>query len=116
LVVSGVHTPEFSFECEIDPERQATKERGIDYSVALDNDLRAAFVSTRTPVALLLGTKLRRLISWRPGACFRRGSGHAATPRPLSSAGLASYLAYGDRVVIVQALIAESARNDDNRR
>jgi hypothetical protein len=115
-----VHTPEFSFEREIDPERQATKERGIDYPVALDNDLRAAFVSTRTRrrtrVALLLGTKLRRLISWRPGACFRRGSGHAAAPRPLSSAGLASYLAYGDRVVIVQALIAESARNDDNRR
>jgi thiol-disulfide isomerase/thioredoxin len=38
LVVIGVHTPEFSFEHEIDPVRQATNERGIDYPVALDND------------------------------------------------------------------------------
>jgi thiol-disulfide isomerase/thioredoxin len=38
LVVIGVHTPEFSFEHELDRVRQATKERGIDYSVALDND------------------------------------------------------------------------------
>jgi Thioredoxin like C-terminal domain len=37
LVVIGVHTPEFSFEHEIDPVRQATVERGIDYPVALDN-------------------------------------------------------------------------------
>src|SRR5918995_831194 len=38
LVVVGVHTPEFSFEHELDRVRQATKERGIDYPVALDND------------------------------------------------------------------------------
>jgi thiol-disulfide isomerase/thioredoxin len=38
LIVIGVHTPEFSFEHEIDRVRQATKERGIDYPVALDND------------------------------------------------------------------------------
>ena len=38
LVVIGVHTPEFSFEHEIDGVRQATKERAIDYPVALDND------------------------------------------------------------------------------
>jgi thiol-disulfide isomerase/thioredoxin len=38
LVVIGVHTPEFSFEHEIDGVRQATKERGIDYPVAVDND------------------------------------------------------------------------------
>jgi thiol-disulfide isomerase/thioredoxin len=37
LVVIGVHTPEFSFEHEIDRVRQATKERGIDYPVAVDN-------------------------------------------------------------------------------
>jgi thiol-disulfide isomerase/thioredoxin len=30
LVVIGVHTPEFSFEHEIDRVRQATKERAID--------------------------------------------------------------------------------------
>jgi thiol-disulfide isomerase/thioredoxin len=38
LVVIGVHTPEFSFEHELDRVRQATRERGIDYPVALDND------------------------------------------------------------------------------
>jgi thiol-disulfide isomerase/thioredoxin len=38
LVVIGVHTPEFSFEHDIDGVRQATKERAIDYPVALDND------------------------------------------------------------------------------
>jgi thiol-disulfide isomerase/thioredoxin len=38
LVVIGVHTPEFSFEHEIDRVRQATTEREIDYPVAVDND------------------------------------------------------------------------------
>jgi thiol-disulfide isomerase/thioredoxin len=38
LVVIGVHTPEFSFEHEIDRVRKATKERAIDYPVAVDND------------------------------------------------------------------------------
>jgi thiol-disulfide isomerase/thioredoxin len=38
LVVIGVHTPEFSFEHEIDGVRRATKERAIDYPVAVDNE------------------------------------------------------------------------------
>jgi len=38
LVVIGVHTPEFSFEHDIDGVRQATRERAIDYPVAVDND------------------------------------------------------------------------------
>jgi hypothetical protein len=38
LVVIGVHTPEFSFEHEVDRVRQPTKERGIDYPVAVDNN------------------------------------------------------------------------------
>jgi thiol-disulfide isomerase/thioredoxin len=37
LLVIGVHTPEFSFEHELDRVRQAIKERGIDYPVAVDN-------------------------------------------------------------------------------
>jgi thiol-disulfide isomerase/thioredoxin len=37
LVVIGVHTPEFSFEHDIDGVRQATVERAIDYPVAVDN-------------------------------------------------------------------------------
>jgi thiol-disulfide isomerase/thioredoxin len=38
LVVIGVHTPEFSFEHELDRVRQATRERAVDYPVAVDND------------------------------------------------------------------------------
>jgi thiol-disulfide isomerase/thioredoxin len=38
LVVIGVHTPEFSFEHEIEEVRQAVAQRQIDYPVALDND------------------------------------------------------------------------------
>jgi thiol-disulfide isomerase/thioredoxin len=37
LVVIGVHTPEFSFEHDIDGVRRSTKERAIDYPVAVDN-------------------------------------------------------------------------------
>jgi thiol-disulfide isomerase/thioredoxin len=38
LIVVGVHTPEFSFEHEIDGVRRAIEERSIDYPVAVDND------------------------------------------------------------------------------
>jgi thiol-disulfide isomerase/thioredoxin len=38
LVVIGVHTPEFSFEHEIDRVRRAIEQRRIDYPVAIDND------------------------------------------------------------------------------
>jgi hypothetical protein len=38
LIVTGVHTPEFSFEHDIDGVRRATQERAIDYPVAVDND------------------------------------------------------------------------------
>jgi thiol-disulfide isomerase/thioredoxin len=38
LIVIGVHTPEFSFEHEIELVRHATKQRAIDYPVAVDND------------------------------------------------------------------------------
>jgi thiol-disulfide isomerase/thioredoxin len=38
LVVVGVHTPEFSFEHEIERVQQAVQQRAIDYPVALDND------------------------------------------------------------------------------
>src|SRR4051812_44568113 len=37
LVVVGVHTPEFSFEHDLDLVRQAVEMRDIDYPVAQDN-------------------------------------------------------------------------------
>jgi thiol-disulfide isomerase/thioredoxin len=38
LIVIGVHTPEFSFERDIDLIRKATQEREIDYPVAVDSE------------------------------------------------------------------------------
>jgi len=38
LLVVGVHTPEFSFEHDIDDVRRAVEVRDIDYPVAQDND------------------------------------------------------------------------------
>src|SRR3712207_1802971 len=51
LVVIGVHTPEFSFEHEIDRVRKATQERAIDYPVALDNgyEIWSAFANRYWP-------------------------------------------------------------------
>src|SRR5438874_5030559 len=38
LIVIGVHTPEFSFEHDLERVRQATKDMAIEYPVAADND------------------------------------------------------------------------------
>ena len=38
LVVVGVHTPEFSFEHDVELVRKAVTRHGIDYPVAVDND------------------------------------------------------------------------------
>jgi thiol-disulfide isomerase/thioredoxin len=38
LVVIGVHTPEFTFEEDVDNVRRATKERGVTYPIAIDNN------------------------------------------------------------------------------
>jgi thiol-disulfide isomerase/thioredoxin len=38
LVVIGVHTPEFTFEENVNNVRRAVQERGITYPIAIDND------------------------------------------------------------------------------
>jgi thiol-disulfide isomerase/thioredoxin len=38
LVVIGVHTPEFTFESDIDNVRRALQQMKIDYPIAIDND------------------------------------------------------------------------------
>jgi hypothetical protein len=40
LTMIGVHTPEFSFEHDVDRVRRATASLGIDYPVAVDSDFR----------------------------------------------------------------------------
>jgi thiol-disulfide isomerase/thioredoxin len=56
LVVVGAHTPEFSFEHDIDGVRQAVKERGIDYPVAVDSDYEiwSAFANQYWPALYFL--------------------------------------------------------------
>jgi thiol-disulfide isomerase/thioredoxin len=56
LIVIGVHTPEFSFEHDIDLVRHATKDRAIDYPVALDNDYEVwdAFANHYWPALYLI--------------------------------------------------------------
>src|ERR1700710_1161816 len=56
LVVIGVHTPEFSFEHDIELVREATKVRAIDYPVAADNDYEvwSAFDNNYWPALYLL--------------------------------------------------------------
>jgi thiol-disulfide isomerase/thioredoxin len=51
LVVIGVHTPEFSFEHDIDGVRRAIGERAIDYPVAVDNayEIWSAFANQYWP-------------------------------------------------------------------
>ncbi len=58
LVVVGVHTPEFGFEHDIEAVRQATKDRDIDYPVALDNDyaIWSAFDNNAWPALYFVDT------------------------------------------------------------
>ena len=56
LIVIGVHTPELSFQHEIDRVRRAVKERGIDYPVAADNDFAAIPSSLQQMAVAQLGT------------------------------------------------------------
>jgi thiol-disulfide isomerase/thioredoxin len=56
LLVVGAHTPEFSFEHDIDGVRQAVKEREIDYPVAVDSDYEiwSAFANQYWPALYFL--------------------------------------------------------------
>ena len=71
LVVIGVHTPEFSFEHDIDGVRQATKDRAIDYPVADRQRLRDL---GRLRQPLLACALLRRHGRRDSGPALRRGT------------------------------------------
>jgi len=59
LIVVGVHTPEFSFEHDIDAVRQSTSDRAIDYPVALDSDyaIWTAFANRYWPALYFVDTE-----------------------------------------------------------
>jgi thiol-disulfide isomerase/thioredoxin len=58
LIVIGVHTPEFSFERDIDLVRRAAEDRDIDYPVATDNDYAvwSAFANNYWPALYFVDT------------------------------------------------------------
>jgi thiol-disulfide isomerase/thioredoxin len=68
LIVIGVHTPEFSFERDIEGVRKATVVRGIDYPVAIDNDyaIWSAFANRYWP-ALYVVDELGTIRDYHPG-------------------------------------------------
>jgi len=81
LVVIGVHTPEFSFEHKIDWVRQATRERGIDYLVAVGLTARLPSRSQIIPAACG-GPATRRPSRARrpaPGRCRFQSTAGART-------------------------------------
>ena len=88
LVVIGVHTPEFSFEHEIDGVRQATKQRGIDYPVAVDNDYEIGTTCVRP-----------RRISATGGASTSR---HRTAPRSTSAAPTSSPSAWASTTSLAE--------------
>ncbi|WP_187829345.1 cytochrome c biogenesis protein DipZ [Labrys sp. KNU-23] len=59
LVVVGVHAPEFAFEKKLDNVRQAVKDFGIAYPVAVDNDYRIwrAFQNSYWPAFYLIDAR-----------------------------------------------------------
>src|SRR4051794_12651199 len=58
LIVIGVHTPEFSFEHEIDVVQRAIEERTIDYPVTIDDDYAIwdAFANRAWPALYFIDT------------------------------------------------------------
>ncbi len=59
LVVIGVHTPEFTFEREVDLIRKAIEERDIDYPVAVDSEYEVwnAFANHYWPALYFIDTE-----------------------------------------------------------
>ena len=72
LVVIGVHTPEFTFEEDIDNVRRAAKDRDVTYPVAIDNDRAIGVGSAIT-------TGRRSTSSMLPGRCAITISAKATT-------------------------------------
>jgi thiol-disulfide isomerase/thioredoxin len=90
LVVIGVHTPEFSFEHDIDLVRQATKERAIDYPVAVDNDyaIWSAFANHYWPALYFVDAQgIIRDDHFGEGRYKKSEPGHPAAARRQARAG-----------------------------
>jgi thiol-disulfide isomerase/thioredoxin len=61
LVVVGVHTPEFPFEADVDNVREAARDLGVEYPIALDSDYAvwSAFANRYWPAVYIADTEGR---------------------------------------------------------
>ena len=90
LIVIGVHTPEFSFEHDIDLVRRAVEVRDIDYPVAQDNDygVWTAFANNYWPALYFVDADGRHpRPALRRGALRAVGAPHPAAARHRARAG-----------------------------
>ena len=81
LVVVGVHTPEFPFERDVDNVRQAVKDMGVEYPVALDSDyaIWQAFANSFWPAVYIADAEGRiRHHQFGEGGYARMRNGHPA--------------------------------------
>jgi len=93
LIVIGVHTPEFSFERDIARVRQATKDRAIDYPVAVDMECDSGSVTAGfTDSAVRCGSIARRP-AWSSSGRRARSATALASASAGSSPVLRSALA-----------------------
>src|SRR5512132_2247280 len=69
LVMVGVHTPEFSFEKDLENVREALRQRGVMYPVAVDSDhaIWEAFANQYWPALYFVDAEGRRIRHHRFG-------------------------------------------------
>ena len=83
LVVIGVHTPEFTFESDIDNVRRALQQMRIDYPIAIDNDyaIWRAFKNQYWPALYFVDARGQiREHQFGEGEYLPLGEDHFATP------------------------------------
>jgi thiol-disulfide isomerase/thioredoxin len=113
LVVIGVHTPEFSFEHDVNNVRRAVHEMRIDYPVAVDNDyaIWRAFDNNYWPALYLLDPRGR--VRYHHFGEGEYEQSEKAIQRALAEAGSAA----GDQSLVrVDGAGAEAAADCSNLR
>jgi len=105
LVVIGVHTPEFSFEHDVDNVRRAVRQIGVDYPIVVDSDyaIWRAFKNQYWPALYLLDAKGTVREHYFGEGAYDRAEG--AIQRLLTEAGVAGA---GNGAVSVEARTAET--------
>jgi thiol-disulfide isomerase/thioredoxin len=111
LVVIGVHTPEFSFEHNVDNVRQAAKNMRVDYPIAIDNDYTIwdVFTNRYWPALYFVDARGRIRHHYFGEGAYEESE--RAIQRLLSEAGAVDV---GPELVTVDARDAEAAADWDD--